>query len=639
MQEWLDAITENAKLSSTDGSNALTAWGVISGSEKFQRSDPLTKQWAAYTLVRLEHAETAQEQKIHDIFFSPCKKEIQTAVAEHLFDLDNGWFYPRTIVSREEADILLQKVIGKMDETQIPFRNTYTYDPEIVTEIIPEDFDAENNQLTLPTGSTFTIGDYVCWQDPNQPQVYEIEDKTGESTYKVKTADLDTVCQEMDISGHSELNFQDAVFEEAEETMLYTDPFTENTALRKLQKNFDSNGYHIYLSVSSSGLRAQVSKKIGSEGKIYANVTCNGISLDYQWQKNKQAERNAYFKVHFRTQEDFGFKSGSYKTLYGDFSNFTGNDFIEKLQNFYHKKRQSEDTVLTLCTVKIPIPNAPVMNLTMSLQLRINASGNASFVFSQNHTVGFAQQGKGIRLIQEHDGKMNPQIRASAAVTTGIRFSLNMVKQALMDATITAGIRAVVTATVHLIDREEVQPSAMNGIASDVVTDLAAENPSVLACTDSKGYWLLDLKVNSTRTLAGKFGMGTAFHILDAENAPVVEALNGHFENGHKVEYCTRQKKPGYTAASSDLQVRDQIVLRKYAYAIEQGGTAQIDVTALPGGYSAQDLLYSSSDETVANVSSMGLVTGVKSGGAVIEVSTKDQKYKIYCNVVVKEQV
>ena len=65
------------------------------------------------------------------------------------------------------------------------------------------------------------------------------------------------------------------------------------------------------------------------------------------------------------------------------------------------------------------------------------------------------------------------------------------------------------------------------------------------------------------------------------------------------------------------------------------GNTEQLTATVLPDNASDKSVTWSSSDETVATVSSAGLVTAVAEGIATITVTTKDGSFTATCTIVV----
>ena len=69
------------------------------------------------------------------------------------------------------------------------------------------------------------------------------------------------------------------------------------------------------------------------------------------------------------------------------------------------------------------------------------------------------------------------------------------------------------------------------------------------------------------------------------------------------------------------------------------GETVTLKATVLPSNANTKDVTWSSSDTSVAKVSTKGVVTGVKAGTATITVKTNEGKYTAKCTVTVKQHV
>ncbi|GEM_PF-1446493 len=77
------------------------------------------------------------------------------------------------------------------------------------------------------------------------------------------------------------------------------------------------------------------------------------------------------------------------------------------------------------------------------------------------------------------------------------------------------------------------------------------------------------------------------------------------------------------------------VSLNKSETTLTIGGTEQLVVTVTPQDATNKRVSWSSTDSTVATVSSLGLVTGVKEGTATITVTTEDGGFKATCKVTV----
>lgn len=87
-------------------------------------------------------------------------------------------------------------------------------------------------------------------------------------------------------------------------------------------------------------------------------------------------------------------------------------------------------------------------------------------------------------------------------------------------------------------------------------------------------------------------------------------------------------------AASSVVAVTG-VSLNQSSISLYSGSTQQLTATITPANATNQNVTWSSSDTSVATVSSSGLVTAVSTGTASITVTTSDGGYMDYCNVSV----
>lgn len=79
----------------------------------------------------------------------------------------------------------------------------------------------------------------------------------------------------------------------------------------------------------------------------------------------------------------------------------------------------------------------------------------------------------------------------------------------------------------------------------------------------------------------------------------------------------------------------DYLMINTYYISLKQNETNQIVTTNIPEGYSTNDLIWTSSDTNIVDVSD-GTIIARGSGNAVISVSTKDGKFKADCTVAVE---
>ena len=95
-------------------------------------------------------------------------------------------------------------------------------------------------------------------------------------------------------------------------------------------------------------------------------------------------------------------------------------------------------------------------------------------------------------------------------------------------------------------------------------------------------------------------------------------------------EYAPAWQSTGYAA---------QVTLNKSETAVRSGSTETLTATVLPSNATNKSVTWSSSDTSVATVSSSGVVTGVSRGKAVITATTVEGGYSASCEVTVTQRV
>ena len=165
------------------------------------------------------------------------------------------------------------------------------------------------------------------------------------------------------------------------------------------------------------------------------------MHIQYKWDKDEDEIQYGYLKADFTTTENIGLRNGMYKELYGDFSKLNPKDFISTVQNIFQTKQEVMTDTITLCTVKIPLPNAPMVSVVMKLNLNIYATGKAELAFVQNHVVGCEIRNGNMRIISDHSKKATASIRAETGITLGTNLALHAFNQNIMDAEVDAGAK------------------------------------------------------------------------------------------------------------------------------------------------------------------------------------------------------
>ena len=113
----------------------------------------------------------------------------------------------------------------------------------------------------------------------------------------------------------------------------------------------------------------------------------------------------------------------------------------------------------------------------------------------------------------------------------------------------------------------------------------------------------------------------------------------GWYYNDELFDFSTKITKDMVLEARWAEIDGDKITLNVTTLTLAVNEEGVIETTSLPEGVTEEDLIWSSSDESIVTVDENGNIKGLKEGKATITVTTKDGKYTATCEVTVAETV
>ena len=618
-------------------------WEVLNPSKAFNPSATLTREMVAYTLMNLiSRTHEGLSDTIKDLQDCSYPDQVKAAVASGLMSLDERQrFRPKDQISKEEAFGYLAQVIDIVNNRK--FTDTQTTvqlkDDVQFADDEPKQFDKEGLTALFESDSSIRNGMYIVYDDTYY-RVVNCEYTNQGILTTLEKVNMEDVIEQFDIQGGTDLEFNHAKIVDGNGNVVQEGTEQSHSlslmSTSLINHTFEINGFRIALKGTTSSLHAEVSKQLQVGGLLYANAALDNLHIQYKWDKDEDRIQYGYLKADFTTSENIGLRNGMYKELYGDFSKLNPKDFISTVQNIFQTKQEVITDTITLCTVKIPMPNAPMVSVVMKLNLNIYATGKAELSFVQNHVLGCEIRNGNMRSISDHSKKATASIRAETGITLGTNLALHAFNQNIMDAEIDAGAKGYFHTKTYLYNEEGKAESFDIDVQPDLVEELSEGNPDIKVCTELNAYWLCNLKLNSSNSLAGRFGFSRNIPILSESNAPLFPKGKVTYENWMSVNHCScedREKVPNVEA----IQVKKRITLKDYSLISGVGVSTRIQVTGLPEGYTVEDLIYISKNTDIAEVSSAGEVIGKKSGGTDIVIQTKDKKHLVHCHILVVE--
>lgn len=623
---------------------AAVEWGIIDTSHPIDVAQPVTRELVAYTLIHLSNVELVKENgKFRDIQKTQYPKEVSTAINLGLMKLDkNNRFIPNEVMDKDEASELLNVVLDYINgieyENKLP-EVTYKSDIEIINEK-PISYDLNKSEALFKRDSNIKENMYF-YIDSNLYQIESLQEKDGCLQAYIREADPVKIIDSLSVEGSEELDFSQAeIIEDYQSGFNEETSYVEPTniklmSIQKIQKTFDYQDFKVKWRLTSSGIYSEIYKEDVYGGKAYANFTLSKVKPTFKCEMKDGKVDYAYFRIDSTTSEKIGFIKEESETLYGNFKNLSKDNFIASCKNFFEEKRSVTDIEIPIAKLKIPLASNPTVKVTIELRLHLYASGKAEISFAQDNVMGIEIKDGHMRSICSSTPTSEALIKASIGSSAKVLFGFNVMNLQMANTSVEAGVEASVKSTVHMVEETGNLNSSSLDIPLDLLEDAASTNKDILVCGDLKNEWILNATFNSSSSLLGKLGFYKKIKIL---NGPFLSFPETHIENGHFVKKCTRTSRSYSTSSNSDPIESSQIRIQTYAISLKEGASKTITIKALPKGYELSDIIFTSSNESVARVDETGKVVAIKEGSARISLETSDGKYSVYCSVLVDKE-
>lgn len=550
----------------------------------------------------------------------------------------NTSFLARTIcnlIEENEEPIKVIKDLGYINTE----KNDDLINQKTAEEIINKAVNLINNK-TFPSDFNFAYRDNVKEVDDDlydgdiildDNKFYKINvSNDGEINYE--DAEFEDVYSQYDISDSFEIDFSNAEIIPLQEELSDSSYINKKYNLLANKTHvFNKDGFRISYSFSSNSLDVHVSKK---EDKVtlYGDASINSIKPNFKWTYKDGDLKNCYFNVTMNTTTSLGATIGKYGNYYVKLKDLDSSSFMSSIKNIIVPKQDEIEAVIPICQIKTPIPNVPFANIDMTIGIKLYASGRVEIILYNSHNIGFEIKDGHSRFFYEHDDDLDTILRASTKLALAINFALETTDFRICDFEFDGGIKAEVKPTIHLYDSDFNETSEESNISYDTLEEISKDNNFVKVCGDVSLYWLLDLYVNTSKTLLAKWGFKKIYHVFDEDNQ-VFGNLH-HIENGQFVKKCTRRNKVVIANQQIQAVASNKIVLNTYAEVINKGNSFKIEILSLPKGYKDSDIKYESSNSNVAYVDK-GTIYTKTCGSTKIKVCTSDGKYSSYINVLV----
>lgn len=609
---------------------SLQQWGIDYEDENLQ----LTKELAAKTFYQWLQIPPKQ-CFIQDKDDLNDPDAVMTLVSLGIMELnENNQFLPHQKINEKSMQDLIEHFILFINAGESEDYFDITLDEAIkIVRAKPYILDKNTGIAQFHPIDKIEQGQVVLWQEENFDVAYQVK-SVQDGLAQLEAINPDWI-QHIALSQSLEIDFEQAEFIIPEDTVVMNKnpSFSLLSASDQFKKEFQVQDFTVRLDYSKSNLSVYAFKKTSLDANFFVSLDIQNIQPQVKWKGSFSKIEHAYFKVNLDTTLSSGLKKGNYQVLYLDQSQFNPQDFITSLSKAWTNKKAQIDSVLPIAQIKVPIPQLPGSFLMFQIQLRLYFNGRVELTCFWDTEVGLEIRNNQLRFFENHKNDLDFQIQASTGITSGVSMGFHYLNLQLLDISFQAGIRALMKSTLHFPEAE--QKIEIEDVPYDIIDTLIPKKEGFVVCADLSAHWVAQIILNSQKTLAGKIGLSKTFDILNQKNAPLFKGAIQHIENMQFVPKCTRLNK--FRTPLPTIQTNlDRIVLGSYSHRIKQEESCYIKIRGLPQGVQLNQLKFSSSDDSIAQVDQRGKVTGIHKGNAIITIT--DGNHQVQCSILVKDK-
>ena len=398
-----------------------------------------------------------------------------------------------------------------------------------------------------------------------------------------------------------------------------------------MKQQFEVGGTQVSWSVAASGIHVHAAKKMTNGATLQMDYDLTDVHPVIAWNGLGKEGR---LQLDFTMSESAGLTRGVSNTLTSDFSGLDPHDLLSSLTASFTNARKEADTVIPIAKIKLPMPQFPIVDLLLTLQLHCYAGGKIELLLSQEGSVGVEIRNGVPRLIHQLEHRHDFIFQGSTKLTAAVEASARAAGISLMDLLLQTGLRGVMRTTAWIGENGGLEPSE----AGELPLESQPVHANLQFCSDLNVHGILELEINSSDSLAGRLGMGRTFSILNENNATLNPHGRTHLENGIFVDHCTRGQHSSSTPTPAPIIKTDRIELAEVQLILSPGQSGQIVIRGLPEGVAVSDLIYSVAEPDIATVVQTGRVRAVKAGDTIVTITEPTETYKTSCHIHVRTE-
>ena len=325
-------------------------------------------------------------------------------------------------------------------------------------------------------------------------------------------------------------------------------------------------------------------------------------NIDWDWFNSKLNVNKIYAALNYDTEISLDSKF----------------EFEEKL----FEKGDLEDLIIAKKSLSQPsleigkfaIYICPGFSVNFRVNLILEASGEMKVSVTTNNVKGIEMKGSNIRAINDTNAslevEMNGKIGAYAALTLALSLDYIVDEADLVNITLKVG------------------PTLEAGMKYH--EDIGKDEEGIL-CADISSYIQVEVKVNFPKLITDMLDVESYITLVDEK---FLES-NFHMENFKMVGSCTVDGEETTEEETTEGKVENSGILEiDTSYkSLSVGDSFKLELKSIPSGYSSDDIVWTSSDESKISVDNGGNVIANSVGAASITASTSDGKYSVTCTI------
>jgi len=403
-------------------------------------------------------------------------------------------------------------------------------------------------------------------------------------------------------------------------------------------------------------------------------LSISDMSVNYGvkigWRGLERAELVANYKTTDITKLSTKFDAGS--ILAPPYTNGNGK-FLTNLNRSIWKDPNSKGAKsIKICS--IPFFTAGPASLNLVVRINISLSGEITLTCETECSKGFKYENGNLNFVNNEKKEHKAELKGRAEATLVVGMAIMACGKNFGEVDCEFGLGCSASLTQYLIDENNALREKIDNV-NDTPPQVAEELSGMIFesddgkhtlktdyCFDITTYGIVKASMPGDCAV-GKIIGSQSWTFCDENNAKI-DFLSGHWENGKCVgKKCTKDYKEPEEEETTAM-TEEAVTVQTYApeeketpsfakedYGNEElkkplsatmylnmgiGESSKIEITSLPDGYTASDIIFTSENEDVASVDSNGSVYAKAEGATVIQIKTSDKQFETACTVIVK---